>query len=146
VVEKPVTPFSSWRRWGTAGWLLFLIATAVGLFVGHVGGEQRGWVAGFLTGALVAAIRVSWPVRHELWFWATVAAFVSVDALAIAFVDWSFTEKWNGHTFAGLATLDVGAMLAIVYGLYRLNYGRPAEPIEEDPADLPDYADRDQDI
>ena len=68
------------------------------------------------------------------------------DTLAVGLIDWSFTDKWTGHTFGGLATLDVGAMMAIVYGLYRLNYGRPGEVIEENPADLPDYAQSDLDL
>jgi hypothetical protein len=145
VTEKPRAPFSSWRRWGIAGFLLFPLAAAVGLFVGELGGEQRGWIAGFLAGTLIALVRISWPLRAKPWFWVAVAAFAAGDALAIGLVDWSFTENWNGHTFGGLATLDVGAMMAIVHGLYRLNYGPPAKLFEEDPGDLPDYAEREID-
>ena len=144
--EEPRTPFSSWRRWGLAGFLLFPLATAVGLFVGHFGGEQRGWIAGFLAGALIALVRIAWPLRTKPWFWVAVAFFAVADISAIVLVDWSFTENWNGHTFGGLATLDVGAMMAIVYALYRLNYGSPAEPFQEDTGDLPDYARRDLDL
>jgi hypothetical protein len=75
----------------------------------------------------------------------TVAAFAAVDIFGVGFIDWSFTESWNGHVFGGFATLDVGAMMAIVYGLYRLNYGPPAQLFEEDPCDLPDYAERNLD-
>ena len=61
-------------------------------------------------------------------------------------VDWSFTVNWNGHTFGGLAMLDIGAMMAIVYGLFRLNYGPPVKLFEEDAGDLPDYGERDIDL
>jgi hypothetical protein len=146
VTDPPNTPFNSWRRWGVAGFLLFTLATAVGLSVGRFGGEQGGWVAGLLMGSLIALVRIAWPLRAERWFWVAVAGFALVDILALALVDWSFTENWNGHTFGGLATLNVGAMMAIVYGLYRLNYGPPADRFQEDAGDLPDYAKRDLDI
>jgi len=97
-------------------------------------------------GALIMLIRISWPLRSTLWFWGAVAAFAVADILAIELVDWSFTEKWDGHTFSRLGVLDLGAMMAIVYGLYRLNYGPPAEAIEEDLGDLPGYAQRDIDL
>jgi hypothetical protein len=76
----------------------------------------------------------------------TIAVFAILDILVVGMVDWSFTEKWNGHSFGGLATLDLGAIMAIVYGLYRLNYGPPAEVIEEDLNDGPDYAERNLDL
>ena len=114
--------------------------------MGHLAGEQRGWIAGLFAGALIMLIRISWPLRATIWFWGAVAAFAVADILAVELVDWSFTEKWDGRTFSGLGMLDLGAMMAIVYGLYRLNYGRPSEAIEEDPGDLPDYANRDLDL
>jgi hypothetical protein len=146
VTEKPASPFSSWRRWGLAGFLLFPVATAVGLFVGHLAGEQKGWIAGLLAGALTMLVRIAWPLRAERWFWIAVAAFAAIDVLATDLVDWSFTETWNGHTFSGLGVLDLGAMMAIVYGLYRLIYGAPAEVFQEDAEDLPDYSTRDLEL
>jgi hypothetical protein len=125
-----------------AGFLLFPVAIAIGLLVGYVGGEQRGWIAGFLVGALIALIRVSWPLRAKYWFWAAVTAFAASDVLAVRLVDWSFTADWNGHSMSGLAVLDFGVMMAIVYGLFRLNYGPQVALFGEDPEDLPDYAER----
>ena len=129
-----------------AGFLLFPVATAIGLSVGYVGGEQRGWIAGFLVGTLIALVRVSWPLRTKRWFWVAVAAFAVADMLAVSLVDWSFTADWNGHTMSGVAVLDFWVMMAIVYGLYRLNYGPPSEVFQEDTGDLSDYAERDLDI
>ena len=129
-----------------AGFLLFPTAIAVGVLVGQVAGGQRGWIAGLFAGTLVMLIRISWPLRAKLWFWVVVAAFAVVDILAIELVDWSFTEKWNGHSFSGFGVLDLGAMMAIVYGLYRLNYGPPPDAIREDPEDLPAYANRNLDL
>jgi hypothetical protein len=114
--------------------------------VGHVGGEQRGWIAGFLAGTLIALIRVSWPLRAKYWFWVAVAAVAIADVLAVSLIDWSFTADWNGHTMSGLAVLDLGVMMTIIYGLYRLNYGPPAALFEEDSGDLPDYAERKIDL
>jgi hypothetical protein len=146
MTEKPRAPFSSWRRWGIAGFLLFPLATAGGVLVGHFGGEQRGWVAGFLVGTLIMLIRISWPLRRKYWFWAAVTAFAVADVLAVRLIDWFFTDNWNGHTMSGLAVLDLGAMMAIIYGLYRMNYGPPATMFEEDSEDLPDYAERNVDL
>ena len=142
MVDKPRTPFMSWRHWGIAGFLLFAVAIAVGISAGSIVGEQGGWIAGFLAGALVALIRISWPLRHTLWFWATVAVFIAADILAIGDIDWSFTAKWTGHSMSGLATLDLSLMMAIIYGVYRLHYGAPAEAIEDVP-DQPNYGKRD---
>lgn len=125
-----------------AGFLLFPVAIAVGLLAGYFGGEQRGWVAGFLVGAIIALIRVSWPLQKTTWFWMAVAAFSVVDVLMLSLVDWSFTAHWNGHLMSGLAVSDLAVMMTIVYGLYRLNYGTPAALFEEDSGDLPDYAKR----
>ena len=140
--DKPPTPFTSWRHCGVAGFLLFAVAIAVGILAGRVVGEQGGWIAGFLAGALVALVRISWPLRHTIWFWAAVAVFIAADVLAVGDVDWSFTARWNGHSMSGLATADLSVMMAIIYGLYRLHYGAPAAPIEDDP-EQPDYGDRD---
>jgi hypothetical protein len=145
MIEEPHTPFMSWRHWGVAGFLLFAVGIAVGISAGWVVGEQGGWIAGILAGALVALIRISWPLRHKGWFWAAVAVFVAADVLAVGDVDWSFTDKWNGHSMSGLAMLDLSAMMSVIYGLYRLHYGAPAKVIEDVP-DEPNYGDRDFDL
>ena len=133
----------SWRHWGVAEVVLFGVAIAAGLAIGFVMGEQRGKIAGVFAGALIAVIRVSWPVRREPWFFATVVAFIAGDALAVVYVDWSFTKSWTGHVFGGFWLLDFVAMLAAVYGIYRLKYGVPLEVIENSPDDLPRYSERD---
>jgi hypothetical protein len=71
------------------------------------------------------------------------AAFVVGDFLAVMYVDWSFTKNWTGHVFGGFWTLDLSAMMATVYGLYRLKYGVPAEVVEDSPYDLTRYSERD---
>ena len=140
--ENPRTPFESWRRWGGAGFLLFGLAGVVGLSVGILVGEDRGWIAGGLVGSLIALIRISRPVRKEPWFWATVAVFAAADILAIIRFNWSATHAWTGRAYSGLIALDLGVMMAIIYGLYRLLYGPPAEIIEDIPEE-PRYGERD---
>jgi hypothetical protein len=122
------------------------LAIAVGLLIGQLGGEQRGWIAGLFAGALIMLVRIAWPLRAERWFWIAIAVFAASDVLATMSIDWSFTEKWNGHTYSGLGVLDLGAMMAIVYGLYRVIYGPSAEVLQNDSGDLADYAQRDLDI
>lgn len=136
----------SWRHFGVGDFFGILAVIIIGILVGYVGGDRRGWAAVWLLGMLVALIRTCWPVRHELWFWSAVVIFFTADVLAIALVDWSFAGDWNGHSFAGMAWLDFGAMLAIVYALYRWKYGTPVDPFEDDPAESPKYADRKLDL
>jgi len=104
-------------------------------------GEQQGWIAGGLAGAFAALIRISWPVRRERWFWAVATFFAAGDALAVHFIDWSFTDKWNGHEFSGLILMDFGIMMAVVYGVFCIRHGRPANVIADEP-DEPNYSDR----
>jgi hypothetical protein len=139
---RPRTPFTSWRHWGVAGLLVFGIGILVGLSVGLLAGEQRGWIAGGLAGALTALIRISWPVRKEPWFWGITTLFAAADAVSVYDVNWSFTDSWNGHEFSGLVVLDLCLMMAIVYALYRLNYGAPANVVADEP-DEPSYSERD---
>ena len=146
MTEKPHSPFSTWRRWGVAGFVVFGLAIGVDLFAGWLIGDGRATIAAAFVLSLTALIRVSWPLRREGWFWATVAALAATDIATIAYVDWSFTKEWTGQSFGGFAAADFWAMMAIVYGLYRLNYGPPVEPFEEDAGDLPDYADREFDL
>ena len=128
-----------------AGFLLFPIATAIGLLAGHIGGEQRGWIADPSSRSHCVDPRFL-AAQVKYWFWVAVAAFAVTDLLVVSLINWSFTADWNGHTMSGLAVLDFGAMMAIVYGLYRLVYGPPAALFEEDPGDLPDYAERNIDL
>ena len=145
MTESPDTPFTSWRRSGIAGILVFGIGIPVGFSIGFVAGEPRGWIAGGLAGALTALIRISWPLRKEPWFWGVSTVFAAADVLAVISTDWSFTDNWNGHEFGGLIVLDLGMMMAIVYALYRLRYGAPAKAIADEP-DEPSYSGRDTNL
>jgi hypothetical protein len=142
VADKPRTPFISWRRWGIAGFVALGLIGVVTLLVGILVGEDRGWMAGGLIGALTALIRVSWPLRKEAWFWGAVGVFAALDVFALIHFDWSATHSWSGHAFGGFILLDIAVMMAIVYGLYRLIYGAPADVIEDVPEE-PSYAERD---
>jgi hypothetical protein len=136
----------SWRHYGVADFFGLLGMIAVGIVVGVVAGDRLGWTTLLLLGALLCLIRISWPLRHALWFRSTIAVFFAADVAALAFVDWSFTDNWNGHALVGGTLLDLYTMMAIIYGLYRLKYGSPVDPIEDDPDELPQYADRNLDL
>ena len=141
MTEMPATPFTRWRRWGIAGFLVFGIGIAVGVPVGFLMGDQRGWIGGGLAGALTALVRISWPVRKEPWFWGVSALFAAGDVMAVYRIDWSFTESWNGHSYSGLMVLDLFMMMAAVYALYCLRYGLPRKAFAEEP-DERNYGER----
>lgn len=141
--SKPSSPFSSWRRLGIAGFVAIALAALIGMSIGIVFGEARGWITGGAALALGMVIRVSWPLRKEPWFWAAMSGLTALHVIAVAKFDWSWARSLNGRSFGGLFMSDTLAMLGIIYGLYRLIYGRPASAIREDPGDAPDYGDRD---
>ena len=145
MTETPRTPFTSWRHWRVADFFIFGVGIVVGVSVGMLFGERQGWMAGGFAGTLAALVRISWPLRKERWFWGVATFFAAADALAVSNVDWSFTQKWNGHEYTGLLVLDLGLMMAIVYGMYRLRYGTPAAAIDEE-ADEPAYSQRDLEL
>jgi hypothetical protein len=135
---KPSTPFVAFSR--AEG--LIVAGLAIIAAVGVLVGEDKGWIAGIFAGALAATIRISWPLRKEPWFWATIVVFAGLNAFAVVNLDWSFTHAWSGHAISGLMVIDIGVMISIIYGLYRLIYGAPTEVIAE-AHDEPRYGERD---
>jgi hypothetical protein len=144
--ENPPTPFSNWRRWGIAGFIVIGLAVLAGILVGIPFGENRGWIAGGSVGALGVVIRFSWPLRKKGWFWVAMSGLTAVHIVAIAKLNWSWTHSWNGHSFSGFMLLDIVVMIGIIYGLYLILYGRPASAVADEPNGLPDYGDRDFDL
>lgn len=141
--DAPKAPFLAATR--TEGLILAGFLIAVSIFVGTFIGGDEGDVAGLSAGAMMALIRISWPVRKEPWFWTALASFIAIHVFAITQVDWSFTRDWSGRAFSSLMVPDLAAMMAVVYALYRLKYGKPAEVIAEQPHE-PGYAERDIDL
>lgn len=65
-------------------------------------------------GVLCIAIPMNWQLRRHLWFWTTMTVFVALHVLLILFVPW--TTKWvPASVCAGIATVDLYAMLAIIF-------------------------------
>jgi hypothetical protein len=146
MIEKPTTPFLTWRRLGISGIGVFVVSVVVGIVIAALSDEDRGWAAGSLAFGLAALIKIAWPLRNETWFRATVAAFATLDAAAIMGIDWSATHSWSGSALGGLLTLNITVMLAIVYRIYRLKYGTPAQEFAASPDDAPNYSERDIDL
>ena len=143
MIGSPKTPFVAFTR--VEGLIVAGVAIAVAIFVGVFVGEDRGWIAGCAGGAIAALIRISWPLRKERWFWVTTAAFSALNAFAVAYIDWSFTHSWGGHSVSALMVIDLAVMMAITYGLYCLMYGAPSEAVA-DLVDEPIYSARDLDL
>jgi len=141
MADKPKTPFIAASR--TEGLLVGGVALVVTLLVGMLVGADKGWLAGIAAGALCATIRISWPLRKEPWFWIAMSALAAVNAFGVTYFDWSFTHSWSGHALASLMLPDIGVMVGIIYGLYRLKCGAPAEVVAEEP---PRYGQRDIDL
>ena len=65
-------------------------------------------------GVLGIAIAMKWQLRRHVWFWATMTVFAALHGLLILFVPW--TTKWvPASVCAGIATVDLYAMLAILF-------------------------------
>jgi hypothetical protein len=146
MIDKPTTPFLTWRQLGISGIAVGILSVAVGIAVDVLADEGRGWAAGGLAFGLAAVIKIAWPLRNEPWFRATVAAFATLDVAALTGIDWSATHSWSGSALGGLLSLNVTVMMAIVYGIYRLKYGTPAQQFAESPDDAPNYSERDIDL
>ena len=143
MTDKPRSPFIGTTR--TEGAFVAIGVVAFTILASSFLGEDKGSVAGIAAGALACFVIVSWPLRKERWFWALFGIFTGVNAFAVMRFDWSFTDDWSGHAFASLLLPDLAVMLAIVYGLFRLIYGRPTELVEELPGQ-PRYDQRDLDL
>ena len=142
--EKPATPFLGTTR--SEGWVVVAAAIPVSILVGVLTTEDQGWITGDAVGALGCLVTLSWPLRRERWFWAAMACFAAVNAFGVFHFDWSFTHDWSGHALISLALADLAVMAAIIYGLYCLIYGTPAESIAELPDEGPSYSERDLDL
>jgi hypothetical protein len=97
-------------------------------------------------------IQMSWPLRKESWFWFAVIAFAAIHAWAVQSLDWSWishSRRLNGAYSSGLKglgvlfCLDVAMMMAVIYGLYCLKYGKPARASEPSIDESPRYGERD---
>jgi hypothetical protein len=146
MIQKPTAPFLTWRRWGISGIGLVVASVVVGIVISVLVDEDRGWAAGGLAFGLAALIKIAWPLRNEAWFRATVAAFATLDIATIIGIDWSTTHSWSGSAFGGFLRLNLIVMMAIVYGIYRLKYGTPAQEFAESPDDAPNYSQRDLEL
>src|SRR4051794_36866833 len=129
MTEKPRTPFIGTTS--AEGLVVGGAAIAFGIIAGIFVGDDEGSVAGLSFGAIAALIVISWPVRKQPWFWTVVTIFTAVHVVAVVHFDWSFTREWSGRVFASLIYPDVAIMMSLVYAVYRLKYGKPAEVIAD---------------
>lgn len=74
--------------------------------------------------------------------------FAAIHVWAVLSLDWSWIPATDDHRsgLKGLALLfwvDLFSMAGVVYGVYRVIYGKPAQSIEPSVDELPRYSDQD---
>jgi hypothetical protein len=143
--ERPQTPFQG--PTDATNIIIQLTTLGVCIALAYLIGEARGWASGMSIAAIAILIELSWPMRREAWFWCAVSAFAAIHVCALLSLDWSWVAPTDQHRsgkgLIGLFWIDLGVMMASVYGLYRLKYGKPAQAIEPSVDELPRYSDHD---
>jgi hypothetical protein len=92
----------------------------------HFFGEGRGTVAGAFFGGIVMAVRFSWPLRRQPWFWFVMLLLTALHVAAVAAFDWSAASNWSGLTVMPFMAADTVLALATIYLAYRAICGSPA--------------------
>jgi hypothetical protein len=139
---KPQTPFKALST--AIQWITFVAIFALCIVISLFIGEGRGWAAGLSIGVITLVIQISWHLRKEAWFWIAIAFFAAVHAWAVLYLDWSWVSEGSGlKLLASLVVPDLSAMMAIIYRLFRLKYGTPAQEVEPSIDELPRYGERD---
>lgn len=71
----------------------------------------RALVAGIVTIAIVASVRIFWGRRKHLWFWVTVAILTALHSLLILYVPWpDIHGPIGGPALFPVGLLDIGIM------------------------------------
>jgi hypothetical protein len=124
-MHPPIAPFYIPRKWeNVAAGLSGGAAYALFLFLGDPG---RGTVAGAFFGALVACIRICWPLRREVWYNVIMAVLIVFHVVAAFYFNWSMAAQWTGFLFMPFMAADIILILGMVYIMYRLLYGPPRD-------------------
>ena len=132
----PVPPFYAPPRW--EGALIAVIGIAGYVLLAQLFGEGRGTVAGGFVVSFGVAVRIGWPLRKKVWFWATMLVLAALHVLLVVRFKWSAAADWKGPTFMPFMAADIALILAVVYLIYRWRYGVPTELVGEP---VPRYAD-----
>jgi len=136
VAERPTSPFYLPRRWEAVS--LGVCAFLAYLLFAYLLGEARGTIAGAFFGCIATTVRTSWPLRKELWFWLLMLLLTALHIVAAMAFKWSAAANWTGLTVMPFMAADIGLTLNVVYLVYRLICGVPAQLFN---APAPRYAD-----
>ena len=85
-----------------------------------------------------AAVRISWPLRKQLWFWIVIAVLAALHTFSVVVFKWSAATDWSGPTIMPFMAADIALILVVIYLIYRWRYGVPTEVVGEP---KPRYAD-----
>ena len=143
--QPPQIPFKAPSA--IASWLV--IGLTIGLCIGlsYLANDGRGWAIGLSVGVIALLVQISWPLRKEGWFWATVAVLAAVHFWASVHFSWYWVSDRGGLKLLGsMFAVDYLAMVGLIYGVYRIGYGKPAHSTEPNVDDLPRYDARDLDL
>jgi NADH:ubiquinone oxidoreductase subunit 3 (subunit A) len=72
-------------------------------------------------------VRMSWPLRKEAWFWLLMLLLMALHIVAAMAFKWSAAAYWTGLTIMPFMAADIGLTLAVVYLVYRVKSGVPAQ-------------------
>jgi hypothetical protein len=92
---------------------------------GYALGDGLGTIAGAFVCSFALAVRISWPLRKQVWLWFTIASLAVLHIAALALGDWSSVAQWTGLTFIPFATADTVLLLVIIYLVFRSVHGVP---------------------
>jgi len=119
----PASPFYAPSRW--EGVVIGLVALVAYFTFAHILGEGRGTIVGAFVCSLALAVRISWPLRRQVWFWLTIGVLAALHIVAVTLFNWSFAGQWQGPILIPFGIADTLIMLVIIYVVFRSVYGVP---------------------
>lgn len=119
----PASPFYAPSRW--EGAIIGLGALVAYFGFAYVLGEGGATIAGAFVCSFALVVRISWPLRRQVWFWLTIGVLAALHIAAVALIDWSFAAQWTGLSLIPFAVADTALLLAIIYFIFRSLHGVP---------------------
>lgn len=113
-MEDKDQPFSTGSSW--EGCLVVLILAPLYLFLPRA--DQGGLATASLIafGSILLSIRISWPLRKELWFWITMIVITIIHLVIILRVHWG-NNYIPGPFLIPFVIADCTIILSIIYVL-----------------------------
>lgn len=106
--DQAVTMDASARRRATMqGLKIFLACLPVYIVVSLFGGPGERFAAAVSAGMLVAAAIFLWRFHVHVWFWLTLAALATIQALMTLRLPWQWTDRLSGPELRPLGMAEL---------------------------------------